>query len=112
MTLSTTPRASCPQCGGFPDFDEEGKAYTCYFCCDTGTVDATVAAAYWQDIEDFEHRFAPRHLGIFVHPMQNEYDWDDDRPLHAGHRLFTRLIPPAPRTRTAPARLADDDLPF
>jgi hypothetical protein len=28
----------CPRCGGMPDLDEDGRPYTCFFCCNTGSV--------------------------------------------------------------------------
>lgn len=34
---------TCPRCGGSPDFDEDGRPYTCYFCCDTGSVTEEIA---------------------------------------------------------------------
>jgi hypothetical protein len=38
----------CPACGGawHLDVDEQGLPYTCFVCCNTGTVTATVAASY------------------------------------------------------------------
>lgn len=44
-------RTDCPACGGFPDFDEEGKVYTCYVCYDTGYVTEAEAAAYFANSE-------------------------------------------------------------
>lgn len=94
MSLNTA-KAHCPQCGGFPDYDEEGKPYTCYFCCDAGIVEAEVAEAYYRALDDQAHRFAPRRLGIFVRMPASEWDEVGDEEVAAeqvpGHRLFTRI---------------------
>ena len=34
----------CPKCGGVPEFDEDGRHYTCFFCCNRGLVPESVAA--------------------------------------------------------------------
>lgn len=109
------PQATCPQCGGGHEFDEEGKLYSCYFCCDTGTVDQSVVDAIEMAEQDFAEQFRPKRLGVFVRPMKHEYDWDldEDQPQSPGHRLFQRLVA-APRRPVVPAFAQDDfnDIPF
>lgn len=114
--------AHCPQCGGHPEFDEEGGRYACYFCCDTGRVSQAVADAYDLAISDAAERFAPRRLGIFPAPMAHEYDWDEPGFEPApGHRLFTGIyeIARAREVAERDARRAHfraayetDDIPF
>lgn len=117
--------AECPKCDrAYPELDEEGRAYSCFFCGDTGRVPSAVARAYWQGLQDEEERFAPSRLGIFVRPrpMWHEDDYGDDEPAPAaGHRLFTRIpeiarsIDLAQRATSAAAFQAsrvDDDLPY
>lgn len=36
----------CPACGGYVDFDEDGRPHTCYVCCNTGCVSREVADEY------------------------------------------------------------------
>jgi hypothetical protein len=90
-----TAKAPCPQCGGFPDYDEEGKAYTCYFCCDAGVVEAAVADAYDRALADQAEKFAPKRLGIFFRMPVSEWEEISDEEVAAeqvpGHRLFTGL---------------------
>lgn len=38
-----TFKIPCPRCGGFIDYDDNGGRYSCYQCCDTGYVQATMA---------------------------------------------------------------------
>lgn len=54
ITLNLRPaREHCPMCDPCsPELDEEGRAYACYFCGDSGWVAPEVAAAYWQDRQD------------------------------------------------------------
>lgn len=91
----------CPKCAGYTELDDEGCAYTCYFCCDSGRVPQEVAEHFYRAELDDAEQFAPKHLGIFIRPMQSEYDFSDDdaEPADAGHRLFTRLIQNAPAYR-------------
>ncbi len=98
----------CPECGGNPEMDSEGRYYTCFFCCDTGGVSAEVAQAHEREQVDFAERFAPRRMGIFFRPMTDEYDFDETAP-QAGSRLFTRLLP-YQRVQRAPVFV--DDIPF
>ena len=60
----------CPRCGGIPEYDDEGRPYSCFFCCDAGVVpegwaleDARAAAwAYYISAEKaIEQRVA---LGV------------------------------------------------
>lgn len=110
-----TESADCPRCGGYPEFDEEGRVYTCFFCCDTGSVSQAVADAFYREQDDAAEQFMPSRLGIFFRPMTDEYDWpepgEECTPAPAGHRLFTRLIPAAPAARRA-VSLTDEDIPF
>lgn len=106
-----TKMVDCPRCGGMPDYDEDGRPFTCFCCCDTGLVPEAVAAAELRAHIDAEEAFAPTRLGIFERPMLHEYDWADDwdTPRAPGHRLFTRLIPANPVK--APV-IAWEDIPF
>lgn len=52
----------CPRCCGFPEFDEEGKLYSCYFCCDSGMVPEAVAAAEARDAAWARHVSAERAI--------------------------------------------------
>lgn len=118
----------CPRCGGNPEADEDGNWYTCFYCCNTGSVSAEVADAEERRERDFAEQFRPVHLGVYLDIRSTRAydgsdgmgggdpygpDWDDEfGPIARapGHRLFTRLIP-APRP--APViDLCDDDIPF
>ena len=114
---------SCPKCGGYPDLDESGRAYTCYFCCDSGVVPQAVMVAWERAERDEREQFRPARLGTF--PTQRsdfwEYASDDEIALECrpGNRLFTRLVPSAPAWVKCPelvARTQDDpcwdDIPF
>lgn len=105
----------CPRCGGYPDTDEYGRTYTCYFCCDTGRVPQAVLDAYDQDETDRMQQFLPTRLGICESIPQYQ-EWDDgdyeQEPLKPGHRLFSRLIPVYPRSAPRVVDLMDDDIPF
>lgn len=85
----------CPRCGGYSDFDEEGKQYTCFFCCNTGRVPMAVSMAYYQERVDEAEAFAPKRLGIFIRMPVSEYDDFCEEEMEAervpGHRLFTRF---------------------
>lgn len=49
--MSQAQPMNCPACWGYVDFDEEGKEYTCYVCCNTGCVSPEVYAAYGRQYE-------------------------------------------------------------
>lgn len=105
--------ACCPQCGGFPEFDEDGLPYTCYFCCDTGRVEQSVADAYMQAVTDDREQFRPRVLGVYLRPMASEYDYGDEQEPAPGSRMFTRLVRAQPAARVTPAvDLYADEIPF
>ena len=119
---ATTALAACPQCNPlYPESDGEGGYYSCYFCCDTGTVPADVAASYWQSLDDAAEQFIPKRLGMFPTRASSMWDWDCDneRELSPGHRLFTRFpdiansirIEAAAASRAAFANCIDD-IPF
>lgn len=85
--MNATPSskwAECPQCDPCnPELDEDGRPYTCYFCCDTGRVLRSVLEA--------EERERAAYLR--EHP-----------PLPT----YTARRQPAP----AAAWAGDDDIPF
>lgn len=109
--------AECPKCNPlYPELDEQGRPYTCFFCGDTGYVSEAVAQAYYRDIQDWDERFAPRCLGVFLPGLYHhpDFDFDPDVTPSPGSRLFTRLIP-EPRPQPVPALAGDmfeDDIPF
>jgi hypothetical protein len=76
----TATHADCPQCDPLhPELDESGRAYTCYFCCDTGRVDAAVAAACHRAQDDELERFRPAILGVFPKRAPATYSSDGER---------------------------------
>lgn len=102
-------KADCPKCGGYPEYDEDGGRYTCYFCCDTGRVESEVAEAYYRVEDDYREQFAPRH----VSGCWREQRYDEEGPTGSKYRkLFTGLsgMPRVP----APVLVDDgfDDIPF
>lgn len=116
--LPPAGKCDCPKCGGYPELDEDGRAYTCYFCEDTGYVDAAVAEAYWRDRTDEVEYVRPtpvvggKHLVARFDRVSGDA-WDEELPL-----LPAGLIRQASIAARAAAReLAvtvdvDDDLPF
>jgi hypothetical protein len=102
----------CYRCGGVPDYDEEGKPYTCYACCDTGQVTVAEAAAERQARTDYDERFRPSWLGIFERRMLDQWDWPEGPTPWPGHRLFTRLIHPLGVPVERKFDDGSDDLPF
>lgn len=102
--------AECPQCDpSCPELDEDGHAYTCYFCCDTGRVPQDVADAYWQaQTDSVEYR---RLLPVIDGKHQqlrcdDEGDcWVDLRPL-----LPSCLMPKPAPAAWAPEEI--EDIPF
>lgn len=101
----------CPQCGGFPELDEDGRYYTCFFCGDRGFVSLDVA---------FEH-FAAECAGRAADDLRVEriraelgipdgYGWRFDE--ESGEIV---LIPPR-RPHAAPPAAPSwdygDDIPF
>jgi len=100
--------ALCPRCCGIPDFDEDGRAFTCYFCCDTGTVDKWVADSHardaaWHYYVECERRIAERAaLGV---PAGYGYYFDD----YDGTLV---LVPPQGRNVALPLHCIDNDIPF
>lgn len=103
------PFVDCPRCGGIPDYDEEGKPYTCFFCCDSGVVRKSVADEEERLAAEYEAERAAKEaekrkrLGV---PDGYGYYIDEvDGEL--------RLIPP--RKPWAPVPVEDlyiDDIPF
>lgn len=81
----------CPRCGGYPDLDEVGRAYACYFCFDEGKVTEDVVLAIEAAERDFAEKFAPKALGVFAKAIELDDDYDPpaDKP---GRGLFTRLV--------------------
>lgn len=119
MNLLSAAHADCPKCDpSCPELDEDGRPYTCYFCCDTGRVSAAAAAAYWQDVTDAAEykRLAPvmsngKHVRWVYCEHTGEAD-PIDVPLfpRSVHGAFMALHPIA---RPAPALIGgDDDIPF
>lgn len=106
----TNAFAPCPQCGGHTELDEDGHAYTCYFCCDTGIVEASVAAAHLQAEIDRAEQFRPSRNGIYLKP--GPFADEDEYEPQPGYRLFTRLLPRAPRIAYASASTVYDEIPF
>jgi hypothetical protein len=102
-------RADCPMCDPCsPELDEEGRRYACYFCGDTGYVDAAVSEAYWREREDTDQRFLPRHHASCWHAMRYDEEGEPCGPRAAP--LFSGLMPAQRRARPMPP--ADDDIPF
>lgn len=134
MTYSKIPAglALCPRCAGYPELDESGRPYTCYFCCDVGYVDAAVARAEELAESDVTEQFRPACKGAFAGPDSIDWEYASDeeiadttaRESKPGHRLFTglydieRSIKAAARAacaaayRAAPAAADFDDIPF
>src|SRR3954468_9296211 len=83
----------CPKCGGWPEEDGEGRFYTCFFCCDTGSVSMATLEAYERDEADAREQFRPAFLGIFpLAPSPDDWMMDEDDAAFKrapGHRLFT-----------------------
>jgi hypothetical protein len=95
MNLATASHADCPKCDPCnPELDEDGRPYTCYFCCDTGRVDTASAAAYWQDLTDSTEyvQLRPVVNGKHIAHRCDEYDsWTVELPL-----LPRAVFPKAP----------------
>ena len=94
---------NCNPCS--PDLDEDGRAYSCYCCGDTGWVPQAVADAEARDKTDrYEYRRLRPQL---VTRYDNEADmaWEVKRSL-----LPQSVLPKIP----APVHYwpIDDDLPF
>lgn len=98
--------ADCPKCGGYPDLDEDGRPYTCFYCCDTGRVPAECAQEEEQERADqCEYRRLTAVVdGKHIVQCCDEYEgWDELRPL----------LPAAVFPKPAPV-VSDglDDIPF
>lgn len=108
-----TATALCPRCCGCPDFDEDGRPYTCYFCMDTGSVTAEVAQEFERTETDYAEKFAPARLGIFLSraDLNTLLECDEFIEPAAGHRLFTRMVA-VPRQPQPVADCWADDIPF
>jgi hypothetical protein len=114
MTHPTVPSlyVDCPRCGGagFDDVDETGCPYTCYFCCETGRVLASVVAEEEASaalaLAAAEAEEAARRA-LFGVPAGWSYRLDDEHP--------DGIVMIPPRSLT-PAQVAwnacDDDIPF
>lgn len=103
-----TATATCPRCFGFPELDEAGHPYTCYVCCDTGSVSADLAESIQREEADYAEKFTPARLGVFARSPA-EFDEDELGAPAPGSRLFTRFI----RIPRAPIVTSwDTDIPF
>lgn len=99
--------AECFNCNPCcPELDEDGRAYSCYCCGDTGWVPQAAADEYWQArVDAIEYRKLRPQM---VMRYDNEADmaWEVKRPL-----LPASLLPaPAPITWGAEANF--DDIPW
>jgi hypothetical protein len=117
MELQAERRAgycNCPQCGGIPDYDSDGRPFTCYYCCDTGSVPAEVAAQWERDEAD-AREYAPLRRVVDGKHMVPRYDgetgcgWDEPQSLLPLELIFPRMT-----RRELPAAFIafDDDIPF
>lgn len=104
--------ATCPRCGGCPDYDEDGRPFTCFYCCDTGTVPAAVAAEWERDEAD-AHEYQPLRPVVGGKHLVPRYDpdtgacWDDVQSL-----LPLEMILPKSRRAIPVDAFTDDDIPF
>lgn len=103
----------CPRCGGGVEFDEEGKPYTCYRCCDTGMVtrasaDAERASASWAAHTAAEQRIAAGTWG----KVRCRCDGWDDCGLCGNTGWRDPLPHITSRPRPAAQSLDLDDIPF
>lgn len=101
---------SCPQCGGVPEYDSDGRPFTCYYCCDTGCVPAEVAAQWARDEADAREYAPLRRVVNGKHILQccDEYDaWDVLQSLLPLEHI--QLEQEAPRVAAVDC---DDDIPF
>lgn len=93
----------CPKCDGIGFDYQDGEAYSCYFCGESGRVSDEIAAEYEAAMQDrYEYRpLRPQYIGIY-----------DE---HSGDVFFRRrsLLPATiiPR-QPVPALAYDDDIPF
>jgi len=105
MTTNTNT-AICPQCGGNPDMDEDGRYFTCFFCCDTGFVSQEVV-----DEMEREEQLYKDHANSMAVRVQRCY-FDEYEGCVAPHaNLFTRLRG-LEKKRPQYAAEAYDDIPF
>lgn len=101
-------KSLCPKCAGGVEFDSEGGRLSCYFCCDTGEVDAAVAAEFersqaWGYYVAAEKAIQKRAaLGV---PAGYGYYFDD----YDGELV---LVPPPGERVAMPAWCVDNDIPF
>src|SRR3954462_14456753 len=84
---------ACPRCGGHPEYDSDGRVFTCFFCCDEGVVRASIVEAMERDEQDEREQFRPKYLGAYPIAAAPD-DWmldEEDAAFKCapGHRMFT-----------------------
>lgn len=104
---------TCPKCGGYPDMDEDGKYYTCFFCCDTGSVPMAVVKEWERDETDAREYQPLRPVVGGKHVVQRYDDesgegWDEWQPLLPLRQILPRVW----RALNPPIDIGDDDIPF
>ena len=106
-------KALCPKCAGGVEFDSEGGRLSCYFCCDTGEVDAAVAAEFerdaaWACYVAAEKRIVERAaLGV---PHGWAYYFDEYEGVVMVPPRPAKKLPPGPAWEAVAEEF--DDIPF
>jgi hypothetical protein len=99
---------SCTACGGYTEFDDEGREYTCFRCCNTGFI-SRAAAELEEIVRESEHALyvaetAARRKALGV-PDGYGYYFDE----YEGDIV---LVPPPSERIALPLHCVDSDLPF
>lgn len=107
--LALIGMAVCPRCAGCPELDEDGHAYTCYFCCDEGVVTIADAEREERDATDAVEyvRLAQVIDGKFIGLAGN-----GDESWEVVHPLLPCAVFPVPARYVPVAVDCDDDIPF
>lgn len=118
--LAKLPRfLPCTACGGGVEFDEEGKPYTCFRCCDTGRLPALSVLEEerreaWHALLRAERFIAERaHIARLIDAAEPD-DYDPETAewlMHKARRYGLIEREPAAVERAGFASM-DDDIPF